>query len=659
MPEMALAAGISRRAALKAAVSSTRGVAWRGAALHVRVIDGRGGNAGRRYEVLLSSLPEAIQKTLSNTNVSLAAGVPACIDITPRPMPRASQGDRIELLLAAITPALKHPRGSAARAVAIKAAVRPGLALRTLQRFVSEYEAADYDLTRLGRKRPSDAGERRVWVSREFDRAYLDGGHDPRQLPHWGERRDQLLMGWWASAAQRAGWKRVRLEVQTALRIELADAGIQLPKSAVVLSQRAVMAVQHYREVDEYAHNRKAWDDGKTRIRRDNSQWRPMQEVVLDVKHLDVLVTRPDGSQVHPKMIAFMDSGTKRMFVYFVFPTKDERGVRQEHVIQAFIAMVADPEWGLPERIYMDNGSENFKLETVKPLLDMITSSGLKTVVKAKPYSGASKPIESRFSELDRAVFSQMLGYVGGDRMKARRPDLGKKTKPYPHGHDEFEAEVRFRIADFEDQAIASGPFAGRAPREIFAASGHRATTIDLLSLDAHFAEFMERTVDRGAISINGVRYRHPELPNGRRVSIAVSYRRDADPLVKIPGGDWAYLQAEQFYAPGMHDGAISAARSQSQDRRRVRDMRQALPAIDPARNMRARAGERVVALPTAAAPAPIMDVIASSQAEEMGTAWKAGAQAKLSGPTEVEKRVARQNALTEELESWYAPKRA
>ncbi|WP_326523962.1 Mu transposase C-terminal domain-containing protein [Sphingomonas sp.] len=577
-------------------------------------------------------------------------------------MPKASQGDRIARLLDAISPILELPYGSGARSAAIRRAVRPGLSERTLRRFVAEYEAGDYDLTILARRRPSNAGKRRVHVSRSFDRAYLAAGHDADQLSHWGERRDQLLNDWWASPTQRAGWKRVRLEVQTSLWRELTDAGVHMPRKAIDISQRAVMAAQHFREVDEYAHNRKAWDDGKTRIRRDNSQWRPMQEVVLDVKHLDNIVTRPDGSTVHPKMIAFMDSGTKRIFPFFVFPTKEERGVRQEHVIRAFLAMVGDPEWGLPERIYMDNGSENLRLTVVQTLLDMVTSSGLKTIVKAKPYSGASKPIESRFSELDRQISSQMLGYVGGDRMKPHRPELNRKTSPYPHGYAEFEAEYRIRLLDFEDQPIGSGPFAGRSPREIFLASDHRPVTIDPLALDAHFATYMERTVDRGAVSIEGTRYRHPELPNGRKVTVALSYRSEAAPLVKLPGGDWAYVEAEQYYAPGLHDGAIAAGRAQANDRRRVRGLRKSATTTDVAGNMQARIGDRVIALPTAAAPAPIMDVIASSQAEELGAVWRDEERARRTQPdpeAPARARAARRMAVTEELERYFAARNA
>ena len=652
MSELAAIAGISEQAARKRArTADVTGPMY-------RQVIGRGGRSGARHEVALSSLSEELQEQFWDAAGGGCRNVPATLEAAPRPIASASQFKRQQQLLDAIGPALLCSPGSFERAEAIRRAVRPGtygMSERALRRFLSTYEAGDYDLSLLGRRRPADAGKRRVQVSRTFDHAYLAAGHDPEQLAHWGARRDQLLIDWWASPSQRAGWKRVRLEVQTSLRRELADAGLPMSKSAVTVSQRAVMAAQHFREVDEYAHNRKVWDDGKTRIRRDNSQWRPLEQVVLDVKHLDVVLTRPDGSQVHPKMIGFLDSGTMRMFVHFVFPTKDERGVRQEHIIEAFIALVEHPEWGLPQRIYMDNGSENFRLEDVQPLLEMIRSGNLKTVVKAKPYSGASKPIESRFAELDRQVFSQMPGYVGGDRMKARRPELGKKTRPYPHGYDEFEREVRLRLADFEDMPIATGPFAGRSPFDIFLAAGHQPVTVDTLSLDAHFARVIERTVDRGAVSIEGTRYRRPDLPNGRKVAVALSYRRGALPLVRVPGADWAYLEPEQLYAPGLADGAIASAIAQSHDRKRVRDKRQLARPADVFGNVAARAADRASALPDRSQrDLRLLRVIPSEQAEEMGAAWQEGARAQLAAPSEAELRQRRIDAETRRLERKY-----
>ena len=60
-------------------------------------------------------------------------------------------------------------------------------------------------------------------------------------------------------------------------------------------------------------NDRKAFDDAEPRIRRDWTALAPMERIVADVKHLDVIVTRPDGSPAWPKIVAFMDAGTGRV----------------------------------------------------------------------------------------------------------------------------------------------------------------------------------------------------------------------------------------------------------------------------------------------------------------------------------------------------------
>ncbi|CAN5475701.1 hypothetical protein BH09PSE4_BH09PSE4_06910 [soil metagenome] len=574
-----------------------------------------------------------------------------------------NQGDRIARRWLIIEDAVAKPRRSAERAAEVdRAAAKWKVPVRTIQRWIADLEKADGDANALGRKKPADAGQRRVWVSRVFDGAYRKRGYDEGQLQTWGARRDQLIKDVWASPIQRAGWKRVRLEVKTLLRRECEAAGIALPATAFALSQRAIVEVSHYREVDIYAYDRKTWDDGKSRIRRDRSMWKPMEEVVLDVHHIDVVLTRPDGREMYPKMVAFLDSGTSRMFTYIVFPPKGE-AVRQEHVIMAFLEMVEHPDWGLPQRIYMDNGSENLKLIQVGPLLDMINSAGLKTIVKAKPYSGASKPIESKFAYLIQHVFSQMESYVGSDRTNKKSERLGKKTRPYPGSYEEFAEEVRFRIRDLEDQPIGSGFLAGRSPRQVLehhvAAGTFQRIGVDPLALDSTFATFKTPKVDRGTVRVNGNIYRHPELPNKRAVTVALSFRRGAVPLAKIPGGDWVALQEDMPFAPWASEGAMEAKRLQTRDRKRVSVMRGETSPPDLAGNIAYRVGAQPIRLPTAAAANPIMEVIAASQAQEMGLAREEGERVQRMLPSEAERRIARQNAETEELERYLASKRA
>jgi hypothetical protein len=94
------------------------------------------------------------------------------------------------------------------------------------------------------------------------------------------------------------------------------------------------------------------------------------------VKHLDVIVRRDDGSTAWPKIVAFMDAGTGRVFVYPVLLERGE-GVRQEHVVEAFLSMVADPAWGFPQGLYLDNGSEFGALAKIDGALQLLENADL------------------------------------------------------------------------------------------------------------------------------------------------------------------------------------------------------------------------------------------------------------------------------------------
>lgn len=90
-------------------------------------------------------------------------------------------------------------------------------------------------------------------------------------------------------------------------------------------------------------------------IRRDYSDLAPRQIVVGDVHPVDIMMRRPDGTAVYPKAIAWYDVATNGIHMTFVLLEPGE-GIRREHVAMSFQAMV--DEWGLPEMLYLDNGSE-------------------------------------------------------------------------------------------------------------------------------------------------------------------------------------------------------------------------------------------------------------------------------------------------------------
>lgn len=617
--------------------------------IEVRCAAGRGGRAGLRYEVNAKSLPRPFRNELE--------GVSAFADAAtlPPPVPRQlakQQGGRIEHKLRVIDDALSHPRGSSERADAVALAARKHhVGERTIQRWIADYEGADFDLSQLGRRRPSDAGMKRVAVSRRFDRAFREAGGSEERLWQLGSHMDRLVKAGWASIG-RCGKHRVRLEVVTQFKRECRLAGIELPDNAYDVSLRRIEDARAYSVVDLRRHDRKAFDDSKPRIRRNNALYPPMAEAVVDVTPIDVAVCRPDGSIAFPRLVGFLDTGTQRMF-FRVFLLPKGEGIRQEHVIATLLDMIDDPDWGVPQRIYMDNGSENLRLVKLKLLMDMISEAGVRTIVRTKAYQGASKPIESRFAVMNRFVVSAMPGWAGGNRILKKVETLGHGVTPYPGDFDAFATDFALRMIDWEAQPIKSGPFRGRSPRQVYhdhLDSGWRPVTADRAALDQAFSEHITRKVDRGAVSIEGERYRHPNLPDRQAVSIAIPYRRGAYPLVKLPDLGWAYLEPEILHLPGDIAGAIESGRAQARDGRRATRMAREVGTLD----LTANVNDRVTALPTRAAAAPLIDVMLSNEAMAMAAARQQADQRAISAPSEDERRRARIMRETEERERRY-----
>lgn len=443
--EFAQLAGTSRRAATKALSRSLADKEWHGVSLIVREVDGRGGNCGQRYEVLLSSLPEPLQRAYSD--LSSEDHTCAIVAHVSKPLPKfiaAPNQSAIEAKrFAVLRLIMATEKGTRERADAIRdAAHHHDIPLRTIQRWVKRGDDHGWDLDALGRKKPSDSGKSRIWVSRPFDRHFFAAGYGQDELADLAEWLTREIAGWWQSPVGRAGWDRVRRETRTALERQCQARGFQLPARAFDISRSRIEKLRFHRAVDIMENDAKRFDDMKPRIRRDNIRFQPMEQIVMDVKPLDCVLSRPDGSLAYPKLIGFMDTGTHRLFGRIVLLPKGE-GIRQEHVTTAFLDMVDDPDWGLPQQLYYDNGSEYAHFELIREALKMIANEGARVIVKAKPYSGASKPIESKFSVIDRHITSLMAGYTGPNRMDKKVQRVGRQAEPYLGSAEAFDVDFR------------------------------------------------------------------------------------------------------------------------------------------------------------------------------------------------------------------------
>ncbi|OHC95932.1 MAG: hypothetical protein A3H25_10525 [Sphingomonadales bacterium RIFCSPLOWO2_12_FULL_63_15] len=280
----------------------------------VRKIEGRGGNSGLRYEVLLNSLPEALQRAFKGdledepSTAIVPYDAPALL-----PIPASNQSAKIAARWRILEPIANTLPNTAERGEAKREACRVhGVPLDTLNKWVRRAELSGWNVNAMAHQRPRHAGKSRKVISREFDKAFLAMGGDVATLEQLGAKVTQLIKAAWATQAQRAGYNTVRKEVITAFQRYCREMDIAIPRK-VFISDRTIKEASYFRIVDIQANDRKRFDDMKPRIRRDNSKLMPMAQIVMDVKPLDNIVLRPDGTTTWPKMIAFQDTGTQRL----------------------------------------------------------------------------------------------------------------------------------------------------------------------------------------------------------------------------------------------------------------------------------------------------------------------------------------------------------
>lgn len=564
--EAAAEAGLTRQAMCKAIRGANNGRLWDGHRLDVRTVFGRGGKSGRRYQVSLRSLSEALEARLSGAD---AIALPAPRRETWRLTAASPQDARIAMRFAAIEAALEHGPGTSCRAAAIRAEVAKGkYKERTLQRWIANYEK--HGMPGLGHRRPKNAGIDRVMVHRDFDRAFHAGGYGEDLLAEFGRLMRQRLKDISATAAQLAGATEIRTRAESELLKLCRAHGVELPIAAIRVSHRLATRAEitQYRQVFEFKNDAAKFKKGLPRIRRDRNGLAPMQRVVADVKHLDVILQRPDGSEAWPKVVGFHDEGTGRVFLYPLLLKRGE-GVRQEHVIEAFIAMVGDPAWGFPQGLYLDNGTEFACFEKIRPALDLVNNGKGREIIYALPYNASAKSVENSFKRCDSYLFSTLPGYAGGDRLWKKTQTEGRPPKPYPHSWAEFCQTLKGLLIGFNDRPLQRGgnkASANERFREKVNA-GWRPVLADPQLIDAAFCDRTTYKLDRGAIYIKDRRFHHEQLDylvHGTHIVTAIPWRRGADPLFMLPDGTWIAAEEDYVYAVDDAAGAKDAGRRKS-----------------------------------------------------------------------------------------------
>ncbi len=499
--DLAKVAGVSRRALQLACqrILGREADTWRGALLDVREVGGgRGGDGGRQLTIAIDSLPDDLKERLKALSPSpLVVAMPATASAVKRTMWRAIL-DR----------PLSFPAGSSERRAAIRdLASRPildagtgamkQLSVRTLERRCAGYEREG--MAALGRKQRSDTGRARVVISRAWDRA-VSGASEAGKA----DVRDEVLCYIRAQHKNHEGAGNIAFKASLRLaQLTRERLGIDPPPAACSIPPAMIAAEYIYRRAAMRRLDAKAFADASPGVTRTRAGMRPMELVFGDVHHMDILLPEIDGLQRYAKAVSWLDRATNRMWMtLFVLPKG--QGVRNEHVIASFIEMCM--AWGLPERLYLDNGSEYAWADFIEDAIRLAAGGGRRFIVRATPHNARAKPIEGIFRVLEYCHFAKLPGWVGGDRMKAKTANVGRAPTPFTGDLATFRLAIDGALALYH--AIPQKKaLDGLSPIQTFNAAveaGWTKTEVDPDAFATVFATEDLRTVRQGRISVAG-----------------------------------------------------------------------------------------------------------------------------------------------------------
>lgn len=572
-------AAISCRKARQALARALDGKPWNGHHLDVRVVPSRGGASGVAYEVAVASLPPDIA-------AKLAPAAPPAV-----PHLATGTGWRMHLVrsIQAAGPPGSEARAAQMRAVAARAVFPHGkragepVAERTLRDWVAAAE--DGQVLRIAGTKPrADRGASRVIAWREWDRAMREAGVSEARQREIAAQLDAEVRGLWAAGEVSAA----NIQFSMTARCEdIAEAaGVRLPKAEMDTLCRMPLhfAGQKDRRRARMAHKRRTdaagWHaDHVPRVRRHREGLRPMDLVAVDVRHSDIVYRRPDGSLATPKVIAFLDLATNRLFARAFLLPKGEM-IRREHVLTTLRELAADPAWGLWRGLYLDNGGE-FKLggalDDLTHLVDLVRrihggeAADACGNIKSRPYNPQSKVIEGIFSAFTRSIEPIYPGFIGGNRMAKKTQNQGQAPVPMPGDEAAIIGRFAEMVRFYNAKPQQKGHIKGRSPDAAFGAfveGGWRAIVLDPREFALAFGPDEWRMVQPGGeLHIRNRVLTHPGLVAmvGEKVRVRLPVLAP-DCAVVLSDKDEPVLVAEAAEAIAIRD--LAGARQHGRHRR-------------------------------------------------------------------------------------------
>lgn len=595
-------AGIDRRRALKAIYRAHRKLPWRGVVLTIRAASGQRGHSGLQYQIAVESLPSELRVKWARECSGQADGAHA-----------TSNDSSWKRKLAILAPAISAIEAGTpvAPVIAAIAATPAAPSKATLYQWLNRY--LSHGVSGLQRHRRRDAKTARVLVSEEWDA--VAAALDAAVRREVAATLETYVKSLYANGVP--GARHVIRKASARLFELTRAAGVAGEDAAMIractVSRHYVERVAHYRLVairDKDA--RRFHDRHVPRIKRTRHGLLPMQAVAADVHHCDVFYRRPDGTTATPKLIAWLDLATNRLFADVVFLGKRE-GVRQDHVVWSFKNLVG--AWGLMRTLYLDNGSEYGWTDFVEDALECATflGSGVAIqggggVTRARPYNAQAKVIESAFAALERGPLAMVRGFVGGDRMRAKTHNVGRAPLPHPGRPDEVAADIQRAVEAYNATVQTGDHLKGRSPNQAWneaVEAGWTTLAVDPHLVDAVFATDRMAAVHQGRIRVDGRQHYHDALLpfSTRKVRVRVPKfgRADAVAVMTDDGKVLCHAMLETEFPFGDVSGAREQARRQRALNAHVRALRNDVVPLDLMREV-----ERANAVAPAALAAPV-----------------------------------------------------
>ncbi|EPR35571.1 Transposase-like Mu [Alkalidesulfovibrio alkalitolerans DSM 16529] len=413
------------------------------------------------------------------------------------------------------------PRAKGRREKAEVLAEAHGVSTPTLYRWEKQYRQGG--ITALMDKVRTDRGQARTLISQKWETMAAGSGIRREKLAEIAEEMSLAVRGLWAQANTSVRQVQnlakpvlYRLSVAAGMPEAVAKRCCNVPRKFVEAERRYSMIATYKRDAKKF------YDTHQTPIYRTRENYAPGDVVFGDVSPCDIPVLRPDGKLAWARLIVWQDAATNMIHVTGYLPNKGT-GVRREHVALSFASMCAHSPWGMPKRLYLDNGSEYSWTEMLDAWRELAVFSGgvfggvqLNSdegrIIRSQPFKPRAKNLEGIFSALAWHLGWHPL-YAGGNRIVKRTRRLGKAPEATPlEDLKQFFADA---IPYYHATPQGGDHMKGRSPVQVLSEwteRGWRKMVADEGALMLAFSDRSERVVTAGTVSAGGWRYYHEKL---------------------------------------------------------------------------------------------------------------------------------------------------